>query len=210
MSNMKITIEVEKNFLEITNADGATAAVAVRSFCNMLKTRQPTQAKIVLSPKVNEIEKVEELAENPDDRIPVSAVDLKPKDPATLTDAQCNDGPAYAKITNQELHGLKRALENREEMVLIDGLPNVIETIRFTDTEPKIPLYRSSYFCPACGNKGKRYVREINHYLKCHNCESQLVILKTVPNSEFLESNEEGYFFHASELAGRYNNNISQ
>lgn len=222
MSNMKVIIEVGKDLLEIQNADTATATAAVRSFCNMLKTRQPASSKIIVEPK-----KVE-LPENPNDRKPVAAVphqatpksigspsqpnpmDFKKSDnvyhvdpPQAIT---VGDRPSSNVITHQELENLKHALENREEMVVINGTPGVMETIRFTNTEPPIPLYRASYDCPTCGEHGYRHVRETNNYLKCHKCEAQLAMEKTVKEADYLTSNDEGVFFYANKLAGRYNN----
>lgn len=217
MSNMKVIIEVEKNFLEIQNADTATATAAVRSFCNMLKTKTPgvSSAKIIVEPKK------QELPENPNDRIPVSAASLKaltsertPKPPyqnrTEPIPVVVGDRPGAQTITELELGNLQYALDNREKMVLMNGEPGVLETIRFTNTEPRIPLYRSQYKCPTCTHEGTRYVRETNIFLKCHRCESQIALDKTVPNSEFMESNEAGFFFTATKLVGRYNNMMHQ
>lgn len=167
---MKIIIEVEKNYLEITNADTQTATVAVRSFCNMLKTRQPVESKtkLIIEPKVKE------LPENQDKR---KSVKTTPN--------------------------LQNALINHENPTTAT---NSIETIRFTNTEPPIPLYRSNYNCPTCGHKGARFIRETNNYLKCHNCDAQLEVEKTVPNSDFMESDDEGFFFTATELFGLHRN----
>lgn len=81
-----------------------------------------------------------------------------------------------------------------------------ITNIKFSEGEFPIPLYLAKYECPVCADKGTRFSGETNKYLKCRSCDSQLVLEKTMPGAEFMESDEDGYFFKANKKMGYHNN----
>lgn len=179
---MKITIETSDDYLQIENADTATATAAVRSFCTMLKAKaspRPETVKAVLTKKTED-------------------------KPATLPEAKVTQAVEEAKEIAKAV--VKPTPQQSAKQTEFVRSTVGMENIRFTDAQPPVPLYLSKYDCPTCGHKGNRYSVETNKYLKCHECDSQLMLEKTRPMTEYMESDEDGYFFKASRIMSYHNN----
>lgn len=57
--------------------------------------------------------------------------------------------------------------------------------------------YRVKAACPSCGNTRDHWSRSYNSFVKCHECGFKIEQEPATPNS--LESDKDGYYFHASQ-----------
>lgn len=56
--------------------------------------------------------------------------------------------------------------------------------------------YRVKAACPSCGNTRDHWSRSYNSFVKCHECGLKIEQEPATPN--LLESDKDGYYFHAS------------
>lgn len=125
-----------------------------------------------------------------------------------------NDAPTIKVVTSGSKQSAQQfAQQVSKKLPVVDSNKNMTHT-PFADLADKLEtpknetqedisvtpdgtkLYRSHYWCPECGTNSKRYIRETSDYLKCHECNTKIIVEEAVPG-EPLQQDKHGAYFIA-------------
>lgn len=109
--------------------------------------------------------------------------------------------PIEEEITKKlPIIGSNKSMRHNPFASLADYLP----TNEFIEDDIRIKngveTYKANYNCPNCKAPGKRYIWSTSAYLKCHKCETKILVESAVPGAEGLEQDKDGAYFIARDF----------
>lgn len=177
---MKIEIKLNSTELKASQIEGEQANKIIEGFFKTLMPKEEIIERTTVAAPVKPVVKKE----------PIKQVAKAVEEPKSVQQIARPKTLPMVESNKTMTHNPFEKLLNRDEFIA-----HVEQGDVRTGTDGK-KLYKSEYHCPECGHSGKRFIREENTYLKCHNCSTKLLVEEAVPG-EFLAQDREGYFFIA-------------